>query len=985
MSAISGSDFVARGMSISQRLTLIVLTVAIPLLILSAIIVWRLAGYEREQSRRAILYASRPIMATVDAQLGKYMAAVQALAASQSLQEGDLVGFRSEAEQALPGLSGAWVMLADAQGRQLVDTLVSGPEPPLILSEEEREVAVRGLETGRMQVSNALMGGYAKFPMVSVGVPITVGDKPMYFLSIHVDVAAFRALLNSQGLPEGWIVSVIDRGDKIITRSRDHELWAGRLASVSWQTRDHQEGISETFSLENQPVIYATAISALSGWTIVVAAEKNALDAPIRQTILSALLVSLVVTVLSMLFAALAARKITAPIGALERGARALQHREPVCLAATGVPEFDRALFAFDAASKELLSYEEQRARTEMALRSSEARLSLFVEQAPASIAMFDRNMRYIAASRRFLLQHGIEEQDVVGRSLAEVSPNIDPNWRDRHWRGLSGEELHGDDDKFVRTDGQTQWLSWAIRPWRTRDGDVGGVVFFVEDVTRRHEVTEALKESEERLRLLIDGIKDYAVFMLDPSGHVASWNDGARRIKGYDADEIIGRHFSVFHTPEDINTGKPERGLEIALRTGAYEEEGEQVKKSGERIWASTLVNALYSGTGMLKGFARITRDITERKMAEVALVTSETLLRAVVDGSPDAIIAIGPSGIIQSINKNGVSMFGYERQELVGRNINIVLPEHFQDLHRDMQEYLETGERQIIDVSREVEGLRKDGTIFPLGLMITQTTYADAPLFVGFLRDLSSRREIEVRIKQLQGERLSAMGGLAAGLAHELNQPLAAAVTYLQTAQLLLGMPTESQSNTVEETVGRAVDEIMRAGQIIKRLRELVTNGEPDKTFLNLHDFINEVPELAMQRDGKIGVRLRLNAENDNVLADRVQIKQVLANLIRNATEAMTPSTERMLSVSTSLFEPGMIQVDVADTGAGFQPGIRERLFEPFQTTKSSGMGIGLSISRMIVEAHYGKIWAEPNPEGGAIFSFTLPLVNMEADHDR
>jgi C4-dicarboxylate-specific signal transduction histidine kinase len=230
-----------------------------------------------------------------------------------------------------------------------------------------------------------------------------------------------------------------------------------------------------------------------------------------------------------------------------------------------------------------------------------------------------------------------------------------------------------------------------------------------------------------------------------------------------------------------------------------------------------------------------------------------------------------------------------------------------------------------------------------------------------------------------------LSAMGGLAAGLAHELNQPLAAAVTYLQTAQLLLGMPTESQSNTVEETVGRAVDEIMRAGQIIKRLRELVTNGEPDKTFLNLHDFINEVPELAMQRDGKIGVRLRLNAENDNVLADRVQIKQVLANLIRNATEAMTPSTERMLSVSTSLFEPGMIQVDIADTGAGFQPGIRERLFEPFQTTKSSGMGIGLSISRMIVEAHYGKIWAEPNPEGGAIFSFTLPLVNMEADHDR
>jgi two-component system CheB/CheR fusion protein len=264
----------------------------------------------------------------------------------------------------------------------------------------------------------------------------------------------------------------------------------------------------------------------------------------------------------------------------------------------------------------------------------------------------------------------------------------------------------------------------------------------------------------------------------------------------------------------------------------------------------------------------------------------------------------------------------------------------------------------------------------------MITQTSYADAPLFVGFLRDLSSRREIEARVKQLQGERLSAMGGLAAGLAHELNQPLAAAMTYIETAQLLLEIPPEARPNSVENNLASSVDEIMRAGHIMKRLRELVTNGEPDKTFLNLHDFINEAPELAAPRDGKIAIKLRLDAENDNVLADRVQIKQVLANLIRNATEAMIPTTDRNLSISTSLISPDMIKVDIADNGAGFQPGIRERLFEPFQTTKSSGMGIGLSISRMIVEAHYGKIWAEPNPEGGAIFSFTLPLVNMEAD---
>jgi two-component system CheB/CheR fusion protein len=186
----------------------------------------------------------------------------------------------------------------------------------------------------------------------------------------------------------------------------------------------------------------------------------------------------------------------------------------------------------------------------------------------------------------------------------------------------------------------------------------------------------------------------------------------------------------------------------------------------------------------------------------------------------------------------------------------------------------------------------------------------------------------------------------------------------------------------NPIEDTLARAVDEIMRAGHITKRLREFVSNGEPDKTFLCLHDFINDAPELSIPEKEKIGISLRLNAGNDSVLADRIQIKQVLANLIRNAIEAMAPATERKLSISTSSIEQDMIRVDIADTGSGLQPGVMERLFEPFQTTKSNGMGIGLSISRMIVEAHYGKIWAEPNPGGGAIFSFTLPLVDMEID---
>jgi two-component system, LuxR family, sensor kinase FixL len=981
MSTVSDSNLSIRGLSIDQRLTLIVLAVAIPMLLLSTAIVWRLAGQERDQSRHAILYSSRPIMNAVDAQLGKYIAAVQALAVSPSLKTQDLADFRQEAEQALPSLPGTWVTLVDAQGQQVINTLVSSTEVLPFLSDEERTAAMQALQARRMRVSEVITGPVAKFPMISVGVPILIADKPVYVLTISVDITVFRALLNSQLLPEGWIVEVIDRRGNIIARSRDHERWVGRAASASWRTIKSQDGLFEARSLEGQPVIYANALSQLSGWVTVVAAEKTVLDAPIRQITISAFLVGLIVTALSIALAAMAARKITAPIEALEAGAKALRHHEPVVFAATGVPEFDQALLAFDTASKALLRYEDQRTQAEVALRSSAARLRLFVEQAPASIAMFDRNICFLAASNRFLVQYGIAEQEVSARSLYDALPEFRGHWEERHMRGLNGEALQGDDEAFVRADGRTLWVSWEIRPWHAAGGGIGGIVLFAEDVTTRHEIAEALKESEERLRLLINGIKDSAVIMLDPRGFIASWNDGARRIDGYDADEVIGRHFSIFYTPDDIAAGRPECDLNIALRTGAHEQENEHVKKSGERIWANTLLSPIYNERGALKGFAKTTRDITERKIAEAALVTSETLLRAVIDGSQDAIIAVNSAGIIQSINTNGVKMFGYAREEVVGRNINILMPEPFRGMHDGhMQNHLKTGQAKIIGIGREVEGQRKDGSVFPLSLTISKTTYADAPLLVGFLRDLSGRREIEARIKQLQGERLSAMGGLAAGLAHELNQPLAAAVTYLETAQLVLGMPTESRPKPVEGILANAIEEIMRAGHIMRRLRELVTSGEPDKTFLSVHELINDSPELPIPGMEKVRINLQLNAGNDSVIADRIQIKQVLVNLIRNATEAMRSSGERILGISTSSIEPDMIRVDVADTGCGLDPAVVEGLFEPFRTTKSNGMGIGLSISRMIVEAHYGKIWAAPNPDGGAIFSFTLPLAEAE-----
>jgi two-component system sensor kinase FixL len=340
-----------------------------------------------------------------------------------------------------------------------------------------------------------------------------------------------------------------------------------------------------------------------------------------------------------------------------------------------------------------------------------------------------------------------------------------------------------------------------------------------------------------------------------------------------------------------------------------------------------------------------------------------AEARLAALMESVADGVLIFDESGMVVGANAAAERLFGFARADLLGCNISLLLPG--------------------IDPSRErseMEARRKDGARVSAEATVCEGRGGGQRQFVAVVRDLSGARAAQAELQELRSElayarRLSAMGEMTAALTHEINQPFSAVATYVRTARWLLQRKSKSGDPQIEEILDKAGAQAIRAGEIIRRLREFVTRGDSVKTVQRLSTLVDEATTLAFagrRADARLSVA---RADDDDfVLADRVQIQQVVVNLMRNAVEAMDGAARRELSLSTSVAD-GFVRLDVADTGKGLDEKTRGALFQPFRSTKTKGMGLGLSISRSIVEAHGGRIWAEPNPGGGAIFSFTLP----------
>jgi len=398
--------------------------------------------------------------------------------------------------------------------------------------------------------------------------------------------------------------------------------------------------------------------------------------------------------------------------------------------------------------------------------------------------------------------------------------------------------------------------------------------------------------------------------------------------------------------------------------------------------------------GTGVSAVGEWLRRSRSEAEEVAEDLIGREAHLRSILDTVPDAMIVIDESAHVQSFSMAAERLFGYAAGEVLGRNISMLMPSPYREAHDGyIRRYLTTGERRIIGIGRVVVGERKDGTTFPMELAVGEMRSRAGRFFTGFIRDLSERQETEARLQELQSElvhvsRLTALGEMASALAHELNQPLSAIANYMKGSQRLLEQSPDPNASTIRDALSKAGEQALRAGQIIRRLRDFVSRGESEKQVESMIKLCEEACALALVgiKEHGIRVRLLLDPRADLVLADKVQIQQVLLNLIRNAIEAMieVDADDKVLTVSSAPFGDGLVQITVADTGPGIAPEIAEQLFRPFVTTKRHGMGVGLSISRTIIESHGGQIVAEANPGGGTAFRFTLRAVKEEEDGD-
>lgn len=503
----------------------------------------------------------------------------------------------------------------------------------------------------------------------------------------------------------------------------------------------------------------------------------------------------------------------------------------------------------------------------------------------------------------------------------------------------------------------------------------------------------DASGADEGRYRMLIDAITDYAIYMLDLQGIVSSWNPGARRFKGYEESEIIGQHFSRFYTEADRKSGLPQRALDAAIREGKFESEGWRVRKDGTRFWAYVVIDLIRDSSGNPVGFAKITRDLTERREAEAALRNSQEQFRLLVDGVTDyAIYLLNRDGTVASWNSGAQRIKGYKQDEIVGR--------HFSQFYTE--EDRSAGlPRRALDIAErdgrfEKEGwrVRKDGTTFWANVVIDAIRHADGSLigFAKITRDISERKETERALEEarqalIQSQKMEALGRLTGGVAHDFNNLLMAIQGSLELLQR--NLPKSDQK--VQQLLDNALQGAQRGAALTQRMLAFARRQELKPVAVNVPDLLSGMTELLQRSLGpSVQIETQFPAALPPALADANQLELAILNLAVNARDAMPKggaivvgTQERSISDGPGLTPRRYLCITIADTGTGMDEKTLAHAIEPFFTTKGVGKGTGLGLPMVhgMAEQSGGRLVLKSELGVGTTAELWLPVAHPEA----
>jgi len=618
---------------------------------------------------------------------------------------------------------------------------------------------------------------------------------------------------------------------------------------------------------------------------------------------------------------------------------------------------------------------------TKKLINNLEERFHLAVESAPNAIIMVDQDGKIILLNSQAERYFGYQRDELIGKSVDRLVPSrFSAGHREYRATFLAEPQTRdmgvGRDLYALRKDNSEFPVEIGLAPIKTQQGIF--VLATIVDITERKQVEQALRESEERFRLMVEQVADYAIFILDVNGNVLSWNTGAERIKGYKDDEIIGQSYSRFFTPDQIGAGLPDRILRKAESIGHVTVEDWRVRKDGSLFWAKVTLTALRDEQGKLRGFSKVTQDLTARKQVEEELRESQSRLAGIVESAMDAIITIDAEQNIVLFNAAAEQMFGYKVKDIIGQPLGTILPERYRDIHREhIERFGKTGiTTRSMGSIQALSGLRANGNEFPIEASISQVEIHGQKIFTVILRDITLRKKAEEKSYRLNKE----LEAFAYSVSHDLRAPLRGIHGF---SNVLVQKYSPNLDEQGRHYISRIQANVHRMGQMIDDLLSLanMTQRELHREKVDLSAVVRDIcDEMIAHKTGR-AVQFEIEEQLED-MCDAGLIRIVLQNLLENAWKFTSKRNQAMIHFGrTAQNKDGTAVYFVRDNGTGFDMNYAGKLFDAFQrlhnTDEFPGTGIGLATVQRIIYRHGGQIWADFLADApDAVSANTAPL---------